>query len=204
MHLAASQCGTSQGPWHFLWAPCVPLACCAICSIPAARSSDLPPCPARVTLALLQLERVIKAASNSSSYSWCTCSEEICEQQLGGRVRCCCPGLLHLWPPKRCNAQCFTTQGLLWSCFSAVWADCSTELCCFWGETQQSDAGTARLTHAWPQPLLCGTCTVEPLPLAGSALQVAWNQNGLGWKGYVPPRARFGNNRPMGGERSEL
>lgn len=35
----------------------------------------------------VQLERVIKAASNSSSYSWCTCSEEICEQQLGGRVR---------------------------------------------------------------------------------------------------------------------
>eukprot|EP00275_Glaucocystis_incrassata_P001890 EC124241.1.p1 GENE.EC124241.1~~EC124241.1.p1 ORF type:complete len:138 (+),score=0.08 EC124241.1:231-644(+) len=32
------------------------------------------------------LERVIKTASNSSSYSWCTCSEEICEQQLGGRV----------------------------------------------------------------------------------------------------------------------
>lgn len=30
--------------------------------------------------------QVIKAASNSSSYSWCTCSEEICEQQLGGRV----------------------------------------------------------------------------------------------------------------------
>ncbi|PSC74382.1 phosphoglycerate mutase [Micractinium conductrix] len=31
------------------------------------------------------LELVIKAASNSTSYSWCTCSEEICEQQLGGR-----------------------------------------------------------------------------------------------------------------------
>lgn len=32
------------------------------------------------------LERVIKAASNSSNYSWCTCSEEICTEQLGGRV----------------------------------------------------------------------------------------------------------------------
>jgi hypothetical protein len=32
------------------------------------------------------LERVIRQASNSSSYSWCTCSEEICEEQLGGRV----------------------------------------------------------------------------------------------------------------------
>jgi hypothetical protein len=50
------------------------------------------------------LGRVIKAASNSTSYSWCTCSEEICTEQLGGRV--------------------------------------------------------------------------------------AWNQNGLGWKGYVPPRDR--------------
>ena len=29
---------------------------------------------------------VIKSASLPSSYSWCTCSEEICEQQLGGRV----------------------------------------------------------------------------------------------------------------------
>ena len=28
----------------------------------------------------------ITAASNASSYSWCTCSEEICEEQLGGRV----------------------------------------------------------------------------------------------------------------------
>ncbi len=50
------------------------------------------------------LGKVIKAASNSTSYSWCTCSEEICTEQLGGRV--------------------------------------------------------------------------------------AWNQNGLGWKGYVPPRNR--------------
>lgn len=32
------------------------------------------------------LERVIKAASNSSNYSWCTCSEEICTEQLHGRV----------------------------------------------------------------------------------------------------------------------
>ncbi|GAB0489499.1 hypothetical protein MMPV_000718 [Pyropia vietnamensis] len=29
---------------------------------------------------------VIKAASSNSSYSWCTCSEEICEEQLRGRV----------------------------------------------------------------------------------------------------------------------
>ena len=32
------------------------------------------------------LFRAITAASNSSSYSWCTCSEEIREEQLGGRV----------------------------------------------------------------------------------------------------------------------
>lgn len=32
------------------------------------------------------LEHVIKSASNASSYSWCTCSENICEMQLGGRV----------------------------------------------------------------------------------------------------------------------
>ena len=32
------------------------------------------------------LADVIRSASNSSSYSWCTCSEEICEEQLGGRV----------------------------------------------------------------------------------------------------------------------
>lgn len=32
------------------------------------------------------LERVIKEASNSSSYSWCTCSEEICTEQLQGKV----------------------------------------------------------------------------------------------------------------------
>jgi hypothetical protein len=32
------------------------------------------------------LGRVIKAASNSTNYSWCTCSEEICTEQLGGRV----------------------------------------------------------------------------------------------------------------------
>ncbi|KAK9867988.1 hypothetical protein WJX84_010855 [Apatococcus fuscideae] len=32
------------------------------------------------------LNDVIKAASKPSSYSWCTCSEEICTQQLGGRV----------------------------------------------------------------------------------------------------------------------
>ncbi|KAH7623686.1 hypothetical protein NADE_008509 [Nannochloris sp. 'desiccata'] len=32
------------------------------------------------------LERVIKAASNSTSWSWCTCSEEICRDQLGGTV----------------------------------------------------------------------------------------------------------------------
>jgi hypothetical protein len=33
------------------------------------------------------LERVIKAASNATSYSWCTCSEEICREQLGGKVQ---------------------------------------------------------------------------------------------------------------------
>ena len=32
------------------------------------------------------LFRAITAASNASSLSWCTCSEEICEEQLGGRV----------------------------------------------------------------------------------------------------------------------
>lgn len=32
------------------------------------------------------LNDVIKAASKPSSYSWCTCSEEICTQQLGGQV----------------------------------------------------------------------------------------------------------------------
>jgi hypothetical protein len=32
------------------------------------------------------LSRVIKAASNSTNYSWCTCSEEICTEQLGGHV----------------------------------------------------------------------------------------------------------------------
>ncbi|KAK9818442.1 hypothetical protein WJX74_000998 [Apatococcus lobatus] len=32
------------------------------------------------------LNDVIKAASKPSSYSWCTCSEEICTQQLEGRV----------------------------------------------------------------------------------------------------------------------
>lgn len=40
--------------------------------------------------------------------------------------------------------------------------------------------------------------------LPAPASQVAWNMNGLGWKGYVPPRTRLGPNRPMGGERSEL
>uniref|UniRef100_A0A7S0ZLD8 Uncharacterized protein n=1 Tax=Timspurckia oligopyrenoides TaxID=708627 RepID=A0A7S0ZLD8_9RHOD len=30
---------------------------------------------------------VIMAASQKESYSWCTCSEEICEQQLHGRVQ---------------------------------------------------------------------------------------------------------------------
>lgn len=29
---------------------------------------------------------VIRAASTNASFSWCTCSEEICEEQLGGRV----------------------------------------------------------------------------------------------------------------------
>ena len=48
-------------------------------------------------LCLLQ-ERVIKQASNSTSYSWCTCSEEICELQLGGRVR-------HARTP-RCCTEC--------------------------------------------------------------------------------------------------
>ena len=33
------------------------------------------------------LERVIKAASNDSNYSWCTCSEEICTEQLRGFVQ---------------------------------------------------------------------------------------------------------------------
>lgn len=33
------------------------------------------------------LERVIKAASNDSNYSWCTCSEEICIEQLRGFVQ---------------------------------------------------------------------------------------------------------------------
>lgn len=32
------------------------------------------------------LGEVIRAASDPSNYSWCTCSEEICTQQLGGRV----------------------------------------------------------------------------------------------------------------------
>ena len=32
------------------------------------------------------LADVIRAASNSSNYSWCTCSEEICLEQLGGKV----------------------------------------------------------------------------------------------------------------------
>lgn len=32
------------------------------------------------------LLRAITAASNATSYSWCTCSEEICEEQLKGRV----------------------------------------------------------------------------------------------------------------------
>ena len=33
------------------------------------------------------LERPIKAASNDSNYSWCTCSEEICTEQLRGYVQ---------------------------------------------------------------------------------------------------------------------
>jgi len=41
---------------------------------------------ARLSHGMALLLQVIKAASNSSSYSWCTCSEEICEEQLGGRV----------------------------------------------------------------------------------------------------------------------
>ena len=57
------------------------------------------------------LDRVIKSASNASSPTWCTCSEEICTEQLGGRV--------------------------------------------------------------------------------------AWNQNGMGWKGYVPPRQADGGSRPL-------
>lgn len=32
------------------------------------------------------LGRVIREASQPENYSWCTCSEEICTQQLGGRV----------------------------------------------------------------------------------------------------------------------
>ncbi|BDA51108.1 hypothetical protein COCOBI_17-3280 [Coccomyxa sp. Obi] len=59
------------------------------------------------------LERVIKAASNESNYSWCTCSEEICTEQLHGRV--------------------------------------------------------------------------------------AWNMNGVGWKGYLPPSAAGGSSRGVNG-----
>lgn len=32
------------------------------------------------------LESMIRAASDPSSYSWCTCSEVVCEELLGGRV----------------------------------------------------------------------------------------------------------------------
>jgi hypothetical protein len=42
------------------------------------------------------LERVIKAASNATNYSWCTCSEEICREQLGGQVAWNMHGIGHL------------------------------------------------------------------------------------------------------------
>lgn len=32
------------------------------------------------------LENVIKRNSDKSNYSWCTCSEKICTEQLGGKV----------------------------------------------------------------------------------------------------------------------
>jgi len=56
------------------------------------------------------LEQVIKAASNSSSYSWCTCSEEICTEQLGGRVAWNQNGVGHLGhmpPPLDSGRQVF-------------------------------------------------------------------------------------------------
>ena len=77
------------------------------------------------------LERVIKQASNATSYSWCTCSEEV---RLLRRSR-----------------------AFYFSCIHTI----SAQIC-----TEQ---------------------------LGG---RVAWNQNGLGWKGYVPPTA-VGQRRPV-------
>lgn len=63
------------------------------------------------------LERVIKTASNSSSYSWCTCSEEICTQQLGGRVAWNQNGVgwQGYLPPRSGDRPLFNkATGLLW------------------------------------------------------------------------------------------